>query len=464
VAGDLTLAPGSVYQAEATADGRSDQLLVSGQATVQGATLVAVADGHWSPATRYTLVKADGGIVGRFESVQANFAFLTPTLTYTGDGLVFTLERNAVPLPSVGATPNEQASAAAIEPLVQTPIHNAEVQLDAPTARISFDQLSGELHASVKSAAMEDSRIVRDIVLDRVRHSLGGIGTSQHTQSNATDSGTVWAQAYGIRGEADGDGNATGTKRHTRGVLAGVERRIGASARAGVYGGVGHGEVDARSGRGHAGGDAWHLGVYGGAQWGALGLRGGAGTSRQSLDTLRQVAVPGLVDSLNARYSLRTLQAFGELGWRIDAGADTAFEPFASLAHVDVRGGSFAEQGLGSGAALSGRSSGMHSSFATVGLRAETRVSLGGVQARLRGSAGWRKVVGGDTDPGADLAFYGLSRFNVQGTPIARQAFVVDAGIDVQLRRDLSLGLSYTGQSGGGSRVHGAKVDLVWKF
>lgn len=468
VAGDLTLASGAAYQVEASPDGRSDQILVSGRATVQGASAIALlADGNWNPYGSYTILKADGGIAGQFGAVHSNFAFLTPTIEYGAQTASLTLMRNDVRFSDVGVTWNQKASAGAIEPLAATPLYRAVVQLDRSNALVAFDQLSGELHASVKSAAVEDSHLVRDTVLDRARQSLGGVGTAAAgaTQLSEGSQGSVWARAYGGRTEAGGDGNAANSERSTSGLLIGADRRVGESARAGVFAGFGHTRLDAGQRRGEASGDAWHLGAYGGAQWGALGVRGGASLSRQSLTTQRTVAFTGVTDGLRASYALRTVQAFGEVGWRIDAGERTAFEPFASLAHVDVRSGSINEQGLGSGAALSGRGDSTKTTFATLGLRASTRASLGGVEATLRGSAGWRRVVDGDVTPSARLGLYGgLSQFTVLGTPLAREAFVLDAGVDLNLGRNMTLGVTYGTQFTGGTTYNGLKADMRWTF
>ncbi|HZF83825.1 MAG TPA: autotransporter domain-containing protein, partial [Burkholderiaceae bacterium] len=471
VAGDLTLASGAAYQVEASPDGRSDQILATGKATVQGASVITLAaDGNWNPYGNYTILKADGGVAGQFGSVSSNFAFLTPTLSYTPTSAMLTLMRNDVAFASVGSTWNQKSSAGAIEPLNRTPLYRAVVQLDAPNARVAFDQLSGELHATVKGAALEDSRLVRDTVLERARQSVGGVGgvgatAANGTQLSETENGSVWGRAYGVRGETRGDGNATNADRTTSGLLIGADRRVGDATRVGVFGGFGHTSLDTEQNRGRASGDAWHLGVYGGTQWGALGLRGGASYSRQSLETQRNIFFTGVTDALSAKYSLRTLQAFAELGWRIDTSADTAFEPFVGVAHADVRGGSFTERGLGSGAALTGYGNSTRGTFATLGLRASTRATLGGLDATLRGSVGWRKLLSGDATPGADVGFYGgQSRFTVLGTPLARDAFVVDAGIDLALRSNLTLGVSYSLQTGGNSTMNGVKADMRWKF
>lgn len=61
----------------------------------------------------------------------------------------------------------------------------------------------------------------------------------------------------------------------------------------------------------------------------------------------------------------------------------TRFEPFANLAHVDVRTGGYAE--AGGNAALSGNGGDTNVNFTTLGLRAEHGFTLGVIDATFRG-------------------------------------------------------------------------------
>ncbi len=45
-----------------------------------------------------------------------------------------------------------------------------------------------------------------------------------------------------------------------------------------------------------------------------------------------------------------------------------------------------------------------------------------------------------------------------------RRVAVVEAGVDMQLRPNLALGASYSGQFGGGLKDHGFKASLNWAF
>lgn len=62
------------------------------------------------------------------------------------------------------------------------------------------------------------------------------------------------------------------------------------------------------------------------------------------------------------------------------------------------------------------------------------------------------------------VAFAGGSAFTIAGIPIARDAVVVEAGVDFTLSPTSTLGLSYTGQLGGGAVDQSLRADLAVRF
>jgi outer membrane autotransporter protein len=216
--------------------------------------------------------------------------------------------------------------------------------------------------------------------------------------------------------------------------------------------------ADGRASSGES--DNYHLGLYGGTQMGALGFRSGIAYTLHQVSTSRSVAFPGLADSLTADYDAGTFQAFGEAGYRIDTAA-ASFEPFANLAYVNLHSDGFAEKG--GAAALTSASQSTDVTFTTLGIRASTDIDLGSVKTKARGMLGWRHAFG-DTVPTSSLAFAGSDAFTVAGAPIARNAAVIEAGLDFDITPQAKLGVSYTGQFGGSARDHGAKADLSVRF
>lgn len=480
VDGGLTLEKGSVYQVEVNPEGtESDLVQVTGTADLKGGSVAHIgANGNYRLASTYTILSA-GTLNGAFEGVTSNFAFLTPELRYDyGQGTVdLQLSRNDRSFASAARTRNQTATANGIESIGfdgENPVYSAVAQLpdDGDLIRDSYDQLSGEIHASAKSALIEDSRFVRDAAANRLRAAFDGVGAAampvlaygpdgvKPIAGDQTPGLAAWGHAFGSWGSFDGNGNAAGLDTSSGGFLMGVDTVVADTWRLGVMAGYGRLSFDADGPAGSGSSDNYHLGLYGGTQWGQLGFRSGLAYSWHNIETSRSLAIPGLSDSLKSEYDAGTFQAFGELGYRIDA-SGASFEPFANLAHVSLHTDGFDEDG--GAAALSGDSGTTDATFTTLGLRASTGFTLGGMRATARGMAGWRHGFG-DTTPLATQAFAGSDAFTVAGAPIAEDAAIIEAGFDIDLTDAATLGVSYEGQFGGEVKQNGFNARLQVKF
>ncbi|WP_424631336.1 autotransporter outer membrane beta-barrel domain-containing protein [Bradyrhizobium sp. SYSU BS000235] len=112
---------------------------------------------------------------------------------------------------------------------------------------------------------------------------------------------------------------------------------------------------------------------------------------------------------------------------------------------------------------LTSPSSVIDTAFTTLGLRASNSFMLGAMVITAKGSLGWRHAFG-DTIPVATLAFAGGNAFNIAGVPIAKDAAVVDAGLDFHLSASAVLGLSYGGQFGGHVTDQTVRANFSAKF
>jgi outer membrane autotransporter protein len=81
-----------------------------------------------------------------------------------------------------------------------------------------------------------------------------------------------------------------------------------------------------------------------------------------------------------------------------------------------------------------------------------------------RGSVAWQHAFNNVT-PSAGLALQNAPvPFVISGIPIARDALLAEAGLDLAIGRNATLGMSYTGQLAGAVRDHAAKGKFSWKF
>lgn len=480
VAGDISFASGSTYEVEVNDAGGSDRIAVTGAATIDSGAGVHVTpengadDGStYAPETTYTILTADGGRTGEFGSLTDDFAFLSPTLTYDANNVYLRLSRDAAPdFCIAGSTFNQCSTGNGVEPLGPgNAVYDAVVTLSEPQALAAFDGLSGEIHASLEGTLLEDSRFAREAVNRRVRAAFADVAAAPtpvlaygedgwRPAAADTERFAAWAHAFGSWGEWDGDGNAAALDRGIGGVFLGGDTPVLDTLRLGLLAGYSRSsiEVEGRASSGSV--DTFTLGVYGGAEWGPFGLRFGAAHAWHDVETERAVAFPGFTDTLSASYAARTAQLFGEAGYEIDT-ALARFEPFAGLAWAQTSTDAFTE--AGGAAALSGPRDAEEVGYATLGLRAETELPFGGTGARLHGTVGWRHAFG-DVTPASRFSFAGGTPFSVLGAPIARDALVLEAGLDLALGGNAALSVSYNGQLASEARDHGLKADFRMRF
>src|SRR5262245_53079706 len=253
VAGDVSFDEGSIYRVKTNAAGQSDKIIATGAASIDGGTVQVLAQrGNYARQTRYTILTAGGGVDGEFDNVTSNLAFLTPFLSYDPNNVFLTLVRNDITFASVAQTPNQRAVAAALDQSAPLkPLVQAVANLTVAGARQAFDALSGEVHGSVQTTMMDDSRYMRQAVLGRLRQApyagadgamaaLGSGGPilayadpvagggltdrSGDRPTQAIDQAlrapaqssdlTFWAQGVGAWGRVNSDGNAADLNRN----------------------------------------------------------------------------------------------------------------------------------------------------------------------------------------------------------------------------------------------------------
>ena len=442
---------------------------------------------------------ASGGVDGQFTDVTSNLAFLTPLLSYDPNNVFLTLIRNDITFASVAQTPNQRAVATALDgsdPL--KPLVQAVANLTQAGTLQAFDALSGEVHGSVQTTMIDDSRYIRQAVLGRLRQAsyagaadafaaLGSGGPILAYADPAAGGGladrdadrpaqavnqlfgappqssdlTFWAQGVGAWGRINSDGNAADVSRNLGGVFSGFDGRFG-EWRAGLAGGYTNASATVSARASSANIDSAYFAGYGGTSFGPLNFRSGAALAWHTIGTSRSIAFPGFSEQASARYSAVEGQVFGEIGYGMSFG-NNAIEPFAGLAWVYLNTESFNDTGRVGALSVSGTQNDVN--YSTLGARwASTYLMPNGMALIPRASLAWQHAFGTVT-PSALLTFQSTSAtFGILGVPIARDAALVEAGSDLQLGPQTKVGVAYFGQLANNARDHSVKANFSWRF
>jgi len=470
VNGNYTQGAGAGYIAEIdpSTSATGDSIQVNGTATLApGATLTPprTALRGFSLNAAYLILSTTGGVNGKFTLTDdGHGSFYLLQDEYDGNN-VYLKTRQYRTFASAAKTPNQIATANGLQSLPgSSTLRDAVGRLNSDDeARAAFDMLSGEIHASLKSTLLTDTRYLRDSAIDRLRRSqcLPGaseaVGTMPDVQTQRpstarceapSDGFQVWARTFGTHDSISTDGNAAKMTQNLFGFLAGADSEVAPGWRAGALAGYSHGRVNVNDRNSNAQTDNFHLGAYGGTSFGNIGARVGASASWHSIDTERTPTFTDFRDKLESQYSARTLQAFTDVGYRF-ALDNLALEPFANAAFANLHGNGFNEGG--SPAALSAGSSNDNLTFTTLGIRSAASLeTITGTKMTFSMMAGWQHTFGSDF-PLQTMRFAGGDPFTVAGVPIARNAALVEAGVSLQVGANTSVGLSYSGRYGGGA-------------
>ncbi len=446
VDGDLTFRAGSTYQLDIDASGRSDTVNATGAVSIQGGTLdILAAGGNYLPATSYTILSA-GSITGGFDSVSSDFAFLSPTLSYGTTGIDVQLDRNGVQFADVAKTANGRAAAAAVQALGSgRSIYDTVLSLDSVTANSAFSQLSGEVHSSLKSAMLWNSRFTRQAILDEVTADPEG----------RTEDLAFWTAGFQASNIWSGNGNAASIDSHTAGGLFGADGPISDQWRVGGVVGYSHDTFQ------QANADSYHAGLYALGDLGPVNIVGGAIYSHNEASTRRSAMFGTFADRLTAAYASATSQVFGDLSWTYDMDPVT-LQPFANLAYVNLDTNGFRE--TGGDAALSTTGSNDNAiATSIIGVRWSREWPENDLPIALSGMLGWRHLAG-DVTPYSSLAFTGGVPFVVEGAEMPRDSLVARLGVSAKLSKSVRVTLSYSGEFGKGLHSNAAEMSVVANF
>ena len=522
---NLKFDPNSTYvvtAADSDAANSSSHVQAAVNAELNGAAVqVEAQNGTWESDRSYTILYANN-ISGTFSGATANFAYLSPTLTYTANEVELTLTRTTtggnnpgnggntpgnggntpgnggntpnpggsnpggnnpgnggtpITFASLAQTANQRGVANSVESLPSNhEVYNFVETLPVGAPPAVFNSLSGEAHASILSGLPQVSRHAVNLPLDNMRTTLNaGLnpvamtaqvgGTLGSSGLPATTDKPAWVQLVGNWQDVDGDSNTADLDQHSGGVFVGYDNEIANGWYLG--GSLGYTDTDSSVSdrRSDAEISSYSATVYGGKAFALdtqrqLNVMAGLSYTLHDVETERDIS--GLEQKLKADYDVSTTQLFGEVGYVIGQPDKQYIEPFAGLTVTYLDADGFTERG--GSAALKGKGETDTQTVSTLGLRAQTGYNLGNNAALLRGSLAWQHAFE-DERMERTLAFRdGSDAFAVKGVALARDTAVLGLGTQVEVSPTAAVSLDYEGKFASGLTDHGASVKVHWSF
>lgn len=511
VSGDLRLSKTAELTYEVDADRNSATVIVDGTASLGGATLNIVASPGDYPYVSANTILLANRVEGEFGKVLNNLAFLTPKVEYEEQKVDLILTRNDVPIEAFAITENGEEFAQSVEEPIDipqaetssdvaplfaetptppiaadtpvtasapataahpapspakpsTPTNAAVAALlgtDIQTASHAIEQLAGSNNANLAKATLNSDSPISTTLLSAMRQmdSAAGFGNQKNSPRTAAgneQSSRIWLQALGHGGTLDRDYDPL--KHSTHGLVLGADWHIDGQWRIGVMAGKSDTRLDSRDLDGDL--DSWHLGAYAQRQNGPVALRLGATYSNHDGSTKRRVAFNGFSDRPQGRYDASTQQAFAEVGYNLGR-ANVSIEPFASLGYQRYQRDDYTEKGGAAALKVEGQT--QNNLNSTFGLRlAKLNTLDNGMQLTPRFSAGWKHTYGDVYIDTRQRLVTGGKNYRVYGAPLDRDSLLVDAGLDLGLSANHTLGVGLNGEFGTDSRNHG--VTGQWRM
>ncbi|MXV36769.1 MULTISPECIES: autotransporter domain-containing protein [unclassified Saccharibacter] len=449
----------------------------------------------------YRVLQTTDGVEGDLSKVKTskNYLFLNQQVGHEGDSDFSTvvdangnmipsgqsnpnavdviLHRNSVQYNSIATTRNERASANMFEQVgANSDAAQAFAQMtDAGQARHALNALSGEVHASLRTALIQNSFYTRQAVLDRLAtadcdgpSSGGVISTADWQTRRRTDGKCVsdravwWGQAYGGMGHNDGAAGAASMSHSVAGFIIGADKPLENEWRVGGFVGYAHSMMGVHSRASSGRSDDISIGAYASKQWGAFSLRTGAIYTWNLININRQVDYTGFHDKNNTHQHGGTAQAFAEAAYRFHITDQARIEPFIDMTYVNLHTREFTEGG--GQAALHGRGMDTGVGYMTAGVRASTRFWIRDALVSPYAMVAYRRAFG-DVSPSVhQTVVSGGPDMDINGAPMSEDSVVADVGVQAQLTDMIDVSLSYFGQYGNRGYDNGGRASIRVHF
>ncbi|UII71526.1 autotransporter outer membrane beta-barrel domain-containing protein [Pseudomonas sp. HN11] len=380
----------------------------------------------------YEALDDDWSYLPELETSPIDSHLTRQATTYNGLQVAKVLEPALARLRTTGKLSFEQIKA--LEKL------NTELAQKPGAFGAALEQLAGSQNANLATATQSTTQQLSARVLSTLRE-----------LPTDTD-GHFWVKNLGSEGGLDSQRGTAGLNTANQGVLMGADWSIDHAWRVGVLGAKSSSRFDTQ--RFSADLDSWHLGSYAVRQDGPLALRLGAIYSSHAGQNKRGVEILGYKDTLKGHYNANSQNIFGEVGYQL-GNDDTSVEPFAGLGYQRYSRDSFKEQG--GPAALNVAAHIQQNLSSTAGLRLATVYRFDNrMTLTPHLSTSWKHLYG-DVENQVRQSFRhgGIEGFTIQGTSLDRNSLNLQAGLDLALSVNHTVGLAYSAEKGSNSSSQG---------
>lgn len=458
VSGNVDFTGGGNYDVEVDAAGNNDKIVATGSATLTNSVVnVKAAVGTYADSTDYTILTASGGLGGTtFASVNADLAFLTPTLSYDANNVFLNLTRNNANFNDVASSRNQRAVAKAIDNNTSqlSDLVSQITPLSSSAARQAFDSLSGIQHSNNQLIFRSVTSQFSQLLLNHgSQNTSGSLAFNDQFSFSGMNSGSAssllrqrgwWVQGFGSFNDIDDTDNARGADYKTSGLAFGADVYWNDFV-VGVAGSYARTDVDPYSGNSTI--DSYQAATYGSWQQDQLYVNASVGLGMHQVDASRTVIMGSSVSAAEADYDSFDINSTIETGKDFALGEDTTLTPFAGVSYLYNTRESFTEKGA-STANLKVDKENDESLITSIGLRLSHNIHMKNnrVLTPVASIAYVHEHMESVTEVDAGFNSVPSSNFVVEGPDLDRDRLQLGLGITGEFTSSTRLVLGYYGE------------------
>ena len=382
-----------------------------------------------------------------------DYAFFKTELKVDGNKLTGTLSRDETKsFATYAQNANGQAIAGALEGAAGGALYDALIGASKGDVAKTYNSLGDDFILNTRNAG-----IVNGMTLSRaIKDQATGIGEGRKVEM-ADGTARLWATGVGSwsaldYGQSDMDSDFYAG-------LFGAEVDVCSATKLGLF--FGAGSTDNKAGDSKVESDDIHFGAYGVTNFSdVVNATYGFVYSHQSADATRALQVGSQLGMNAFSGDTDITQIFAEAAY---TGLNTdaySIEPYFGLSWIHAESDGFNEQ-VGT-MAFSTTTEDQDVQVTTLGVRGAIPFTMGETKVALKGDVAWNHFFG-DTEAEASMALAGSGVARLKGGELGDMASV-GLGVEAQVGKMTTMGLSYTGAYDGDITSHGISANVRFNF
>lgn len=383
-----------------------------------------------------------------------DYAFFKTDVTIDSNVLTASFGRNDdVTFASYAANRNGRAIADIIERAGSGALYDTLLTASKDEVRNTYSALGSDLYLNVQNAS-----IVNALTMSRaVKDEAIGVGGGRSAQM-ANGTARLWTAGIGSWSDVDYGQSSMDVDFYA--ALIGAEVDVADSTRIGLY--FGAGSTDFKGGRyGKVNSDDLHFGLYGVSKVADVAsITYGVMHTHQDRDASRSLTVGNVVEANSVSTEAKITQLFAEAAYTGLNSDAYSVEPYLGLSWMHVKSDNYVET-VGS-MRFTTEADNQNLQITTLGVRTALPFTVGEVKMAVKGDL-YGMHFFGDSTPEATLRLGDTGVARIKGGELSNM-FGVGLGIETQLGRSATLGLSYSGAYDGDITSNGVYAKLRVTF